>query len=77
VVAGEYLEGAAKRLDTLSRDHRGPRAVIASPTATPLNPLASSKTFPSPKQLRDFQEGIGKTFLHEQYLSELTSLRDH
>ncbi|HZZ82033.1 MAG TPA: DEAD/DEAH box helicase family protein [Gemmataceae bacterium] len=76
-----YLEGAATRLDTLSRDHHGPRAVLnaldrlahgyAAESTRAKQDLAIAQS-----QFRDFQERVGKPFVHEQYLSELTSLRD-
>jgi hypothetical protein len=76
-----YLEGATTRLDTLSRDHHGPRAVLNA-----LDRLATA--YPSEiarvrqdlaiaeSQLRDYQANLGKPFAHDAYLSELTALRD-
>ena len=76
-----YLEGATMRLDTLSRDHHGPRAVLnalerlanayGSECARVKQDLAIAES-----QLRDYQARLGKPFLHDAYLSELTSLRD-
>jgi N12 class adenine-specific DNA methylase len=76
-----YLEGATTRLDTLSRDHHGPRAVLnalerlanayGSECARVKQDLAIAES-----QLRDYQARLGKPFLHDAYLSELTSLRD-
>src|SRR3984893_8921024 len=76
-----YLEGATTRLDTLSRDHHGPRAVLnalerlanayCSECARAKQDLAIAES-----QLRDYQARLGKPFLHDAYLSELTSLRD-
>ena len=76
-----YLEGATTRLDTLSRDHHGPRAVLNA-----LERLASAYGSEcvrvrqdlsiAESQLRDYQARLGKPFLHDAYLSELTSLRD-
>ena len=76
-----YLEGAMTRLDTLSRDHHGPRAVLnaldrlangyAAETARVKQDLAIAES-----QLRDYQARLGKPFLHDTYLTELTALRD-
>ncbi len=76
-----YLEGAATRQDTLSRDHHGPRAILNA-----LERLAGAYSSECTKarqelsiaegQLRDYQARLGKPFPHEEYLSELTSLRD-
>jgi hypothetical protein len=76
-----YLEGATTRLDTLSRDHHGPRAVLnalerlvgayGSESARVRQDLSIAES-----QLRDYQARLGKPFLHDAYLSELTSLRD-
>jgi Helicase conserved C-terminal domain len=76
-----YLEGAATRLDTLSRDHHGPRAVLnaldrlvgayGSECARAKQDLSIAES-----QLRDYQARLGKPFLHDAYLTELTALRD-
>ena len=76
-----YLEGATTRLDTLSRDHHGPRAVMnalerlvgayGSDSARVRQDLSIAES-----QLRDYQASLGKPFPHEAYLSELTGLRD-
>jgi N12 class adenine-specific DNA methylase len=76
-----YLEGATTRLDTLSRDHHGPRAVLnalerlvgayGSECVRVQQDLSIAES-----QLRDYRERLGKPFLHDAYLSELTSLRD-
>jgi len=76
-----YLEGATARLDTLSRDHHGPRAILNA-----LERLAGAYGFECDRvqqdlsiaesQLRDYQARLGKPFLHDAYLSELTNLRD-
>jgi N12 class adenine-specific DNA methylase len=76
-----YLEGATTRQDTLSRDHHGPRAVLNA-----LERLANAYGSEcvrvrqdlsiAESQLRDYQARLGKPFLHDAYLSELTSLRD-
>jgi hypothetical protein len=80
--AGEvFLEGRATRHAMLSREHRGPRAVLNAleriaggyrgqiDTATQDLAIAQG-------QLRDHQARLGKPFPHEGYLSELTGLRD-
>jgi hypothetical protein len=79
--ADVYLDGAITRHSTLSRDHQEPRAVLNA-----LERLASGYGAESVRvrqdlsiaeaQLRDYQARLGKPFLHEAYLSEMTSLRD-
>ena len=74
-----YLEGATTRQSTLSREHQGPRAVLnalerlasgyGSECARVRQDLAIAES-----QLRDYQARLGKPFLHDAYLSELTSL---
>ena len=76
-----FLEGAITRLSTLSRDHQGPRAVLnalerlatgyGSECVRVRQDLAIAES-----QLRDYRERLGKPFVHDAYLSELTSLRD-
>lgn len=76
-----YLEGAATRHTGLSREHRGPRAVLnalerlagayGSECLGTRQGLAIAES-----QLRDYQARLGKPFLHEAYLSEMTGLRD-
>ena len=76
-----YLEGATTRQDTLSRDHHGPRAVLNA-----LDRLAGGYRIECDRtrqdlaiaesQLRDYQAHLGKPFLHDAYLSELTAFRD-
>jgi hypothetical protein len=79
--ADVYLEGSAVRHGTLSREHRGPRAVLNA-----LERLAG--TYPgqceparqeliiTQNQLRDHEARIGRPFPHEAYLTELTALRN-
>jgi hypothetical protein len=65
----------------LSREHQGPRAVLNA-----LDRLANGYGSDCDRvrqdlgiaesQLRDYQARLGKTFPHEAYLSELTTLRD-
>jgi len=76
-----YLEGAATRQSTLSREHQGPRAVLNA-----LERLATGYAAESvhvrqdlsiaESQLRDYQARLGQAFSHDAYLSELTVLRD-
>jgi len=76
-----YLEGAIPRQSTLSREHQGPRAVLnalerltnayGSECDRVRQDLAIAES-----QLRDYRERLGKPFVYESYLSELTSLRD-
>jgi hypothetical protein len=76
-----YLEGEMTRYDTLSREHHGPRAVLnaldrlvgayGSEVARTRQELTIAES-----QLRDYQARLGKPFLHDAYLSELTALRD-
>jgi hypothetical protein len=76
-----YLEGATTRIETLSRDHHGPRAVLNA-----LDRLAGAYGSECVRvkqvlviaefQLRDYQARLGKPFPHDAYLTELTSLRD-
>ncbi len=76
-----YLEGATTRQDTLSRDHHGPRAILnalerlANSFATECSRVRQDLAI-AESQLRDYQARLGKPFPHEEYLSELTSLRD-
>jgi hypothetical protein len=76
-----YLEGQTIRQSMLSREHHGPRAVLNA-----LERLAGGYQAECERiaqdleiakgQLRDYQERQGVAFPHEQYLSELTGLRD-
>ncbi|MGV2336365.1 MAG UNVERIFIED_CONTAM: hypothetical protein LVR18_20405 [Planctomycetaceae bacterium] len=76
-----YLEGATTRTYGLSKEHQGPRAVlnalerIANSYATEITRLRNDNTI-TEGQLRDYQERLGKPFIHEAYLNELTTLRD-
>jgi N12 class adenine-specific DNA methylase len=76
-----YLEGAATRRETLSREHHGPRAILnaverlaasyATPVATVRQDLAVAEA-----QLRDYHARLGVPFTHETYLTKLATLRD-
>jgi hypothetical protein len=75
------LEGATTRMATLSREHRGPRAVLNA-----LERLAGGYGSECDRvkrdlgigeaQLRDYQANLGKPFTHDAYMSGLTALRD-
>ena len=79
--ADVYLEGATTRHGMLSRDHRGPRAVMNA-----LERLVGGFTGQCEKtaqdlsiaqgQLRDHKARLGVPFAHEAYLSELSELRE-
>ena len=80
--AGEiFLEGAATRRGLLSRDHRGPRAVLNA-----LDRLAEGypgecgatrrELTVARDQLRDHTARLGRPFIHDAYTAELTDLRD-
>jgi hypothetical protein len=79
--ADVYLHGQATRLDSLTREHQGPRAVMNA-----LGRLVGSYDTDCARarenldiaeaQLRDNRARIGKSFMHEAYLTELTELRD-
>jgi hypothetical protein len=76
-----YLEGQITRMDSLNRQHQGPRAVLnaleriasdyGSEIARTKQNLAIAES-----QLRDYQTGLGKSFEHEAYFSNLAALRD-
>jgi N12 class adenine-specific DNA methylase/predicted RNA methylase len=76
-----FLEGQATRHALLSREHRGPRAVLNAlervadsyrgQTGTAAQDLAIAQG-----QLRDHQARLGMPFPHDGYLSGLTGLRD-
>lgn len=76
-----YLEGAATRHWSLSNDHHGPRAILnalerlADAYATECDRVRQDLAL-AESQLRDYRNRLGKPFLHEEYLSKLTALRD-
>ena len=79
--ADAYLEGATIRHGMLSRDHRGPRAVLNAPR--PAGVRLSRQIEKTRQdlgiaegQLRDHQARLGRPFTHDAYLSQLTDLRD-
>jgi N12 class adenine-specific DNA methylase len=76
-----YLQGAMTRQSGSLREHQGPRAILnaVERLATSYGPdcdRVRQDLSIAEAQLRDYQARIGKPFLHDAYLSELTSLRD-
>lgn len=76
-----FLEGAATRQAMLSREHRGPRAVLnaldrlGSTYQGQCDSTAADLAI-AQAQLRDHEARLGRPFPHDAYLVELTSLRD-
>jgi N12 class adenine-specific DNA methylase len=76
-----YLEGTITRQSGLSRDHQGPRAVtnalerLSGAYGSECDRVHQDLAI-AESQLRDYRERLGKPFLHDAYLSELTNLRD-
>jgi hypothetical protein len=76
-----FLEGAIARQSGLSREHQGPRAVlnalerVAGGYESECDRIRQDLAI-AESQLRDYQARLGKPFVHERYLSELTGLRD-
>lgn len=76
-----YLEGAITRQSGLSRDHQGARAVLnnlerlAGSYGSECDRVQQDLTI-AESQLRDYQARLGKPFVHDAYLAELTNLRD-
>lgn len=76
-----YLKGEITRQQMLSRDHHGPRAVLNAliclvggyriDCTRTQQDLAVAEG-----QLRDYQERLCTTFVHEEYIRKLTELRD-
>jgi N12 class adenine-specific DNA methylase len=79
--AEAFLEGQATRHALLSREHRGPRAVlnvlerVADGYQGQIDAARQDLAI-AQGQLRDHQARLGKPFPHDGYLSELTDLRD-
>jgi hypothetical protein len=65
-----YLEGAATCQSGFLREHQGPRAVLNA-----VERLANAYGAEC-EGVRQDQTRLGKPFLHDTYLSELTTLRD-
>jgi len=75
-----YLQGAMTRQSGSLREHQGPRAILnaVERLATSYGPdcdRVRQDLSIAEAQLRDYQARIGKPFLHDAYLSELTGLR--
>jgi hypothetical protein len=76
-----FVEGAAARYASLSRDHHGPRAVLNAVerlvgTYDLERNRATRDLGIAQGQRRDFESRLGARFEHEAYLDELTSLRN-
>jgi hypothetical protein len=76
-----YLEGAITRQSSLSKEHQGPRAVLNALERLvtgygPESDRVRQDLAIAESQLRDYQTRLGVPFLHDGYLSELTTLRD-
>ena len=76
-----FLEGAATRQAMLSREHRGPRAVLnaldrLSGTYQGQCDSTAADLAIATAQLRDHEARLGRPFPHDAYLAELTALRD-
>jgi N12 class adenine-specific DNA methylase/SAM-dependent methyltransferase len=76
-----YLEGALVRLDRLSREHQGPRAVLNAVERLARSYRAEGERTRqdldiAQSQLRDYQARVGQPFPHAAYLESLTALRD-
>jgi N12 class adenine-specific DNA methylase len=76
-----YLEGAAILQSGFLREHQGPRAVLnaverlANTYGSECTRIRQDLAI-AESQLRDYKERLGKPFLHDSYLAELTTLRD-
>jgi N12 class adenine-specific DNA methylase len=76
-----YLQGTMTRQSGSLREHQGPRAIhnaverLAASYGPDCDRTRQDLTI-AEAQLRDYQARIGEPFLHDAYLSELTSLRD-
>ena len=76
-----YVEGAITRQSMLSKEHQGVRAVmnalerLATGYGTEIERTRQDLSL-AESQLRDYQARLGKPFLLDAYLSELTTLRD-
>ncbi len=76
-----YLQGEITRKTRISRDHQGPRAILnaldrlAGGYQQECHQLRQELNI-TQSQFRDYQARLGKPFLQETYLTELTVLRD-
>jgi hypothetical protein len=76
-----YVEGETTRQTGFFREHPGPRAILNALERTVQSygsecDRVRQELALTEGQLRDFQARLGQPFLHDAYLSELTSLRD-
>jgi hypothetical protein len=76
-----FVEGAAMRLEPLSREFHGPRAILNAVERLIGSYDAQCGTAKknltiAQDQLSDYQARLGTPFPHETYLTELTGLRD-
>jgi N12 class adenine-specific DNA methylase len=79
--ADAFLQGEVTRHTMLSRDARGPRAVLNAlerlvGSYGDQRASASQELDIAKGQLRDYESRIGAPFPHDMYLEELTTLRD-
>lgn len=76
-----YIEGETIRYDRLLRASHGPRAVfnalerLCSAYGTEIAGVKQDLSI-AQSQLRDYQQRIGKPFVHDEYQAGLTALRD-
>ena len=76
-----YLEGQTYRRTSLSKDSQGPRAVmnglnrIIGSYAEERERAEQEKAL-AERQFGDYEERLGKPFLHTAYMDEMTALRD-
>jgi hypothetical protein len=76
-----YLEGDLVRLDRLSREHHGPRAVLNAVERLARGYRAEGERTRqeldvAQRQLHDYQARVGQPFPHAAYLDQLSALRD-
>ena len=76
-----FLEGATTRHAQLARESHGPRAVLnalerLSGSYESQLSVAKKELAIGEGQLRDYEARLGKSFIHDAYLNELTRLRD-
>lgn len=76
-----YLEGRITRLDTLSRDHQGPRAILnalkrIADSYAPECERVHKDLAIAQGQLRDYEARLGRPFAHESYLAEVAAIHD-
>jgi hypothetical protein len=76
-----YLEGAATRQGGFLSENQGPRAILNAVDRLANGLVSECERIQqdlaiAQAQLRDYQARLGKPFVHQAYLSELTALRD-